>query len=75
MCISLPARIVSLSGQTAQVEVNGLRRPVLITMLDAKVGDWVLIYGGAALAILDEASARESVSLIQALLPETKRMA
>jgi len=74
MCISLPARIVSIVGQTARVEVNQLERQVLLTMIEARVGDWVLIYGGAALAILDESAAAETTALVQALSADTNRM-
>jgi len=68
MCVSLPARVLSITGRIAEVEVNQLRRNVVLTT-DVAVGDWVLIYGGAALAVVAEETAQETLRLIEALKP------
>lgn len=67
MCISLPAKIISIDGQVALVEMNKLRRNVMLAVEGARVGDWVLIYGGAALCLLDEDAALETLRLIDGL--------
>ena len=67
MCISLPAKIISLHGNQAEVEFNGMRRHVLMAAEGAAAGDWVLIYGGVALNVLDEASAEETCRLLRAM--------
>jgi hydrogenase expression/formation protein HypC len=64
MCVSLPARIISIDGQVASVEINRLRRDVMLVVDGARVGDWVLIYGGVALTVLDEQTAIETRRLI-----------
>ena len=64
MCISLPAKIRSVAGQLAEIELNGQIRQVLITVPKASAGDWVLIYGNAIIAVLDEQEALESSRLI-----------
>ena len=66
MCVSIPAKVVSIAGQVAEVEINHLSRHVLL-VASAQVGDWVLVYSGAALAVIDEESARETLQLIEAL--------
>ena len=68
MCVSLPARVLSVTGRIAEVEVNQLRRNVLLTT-DVAVGDWVLTYGGAALTVIDQESAQEILRLIEAAQP------
>lgn len=67
MCLSVPAKIVRLEGQQAQVEVYSQSRTVTLTCPDAKVGDWVLLYGNVALAVLDSRTAHETLSLLKPL--------
>ena len=67
MCISLPARVLSVFGLTADVEVNGLKRQILLAVDGVKSGDWVLIYGGAALSVMEPNEALESSRLLERL--------
>jgi hydrogenase maturation factor len=41
----------------------------VVLTTDVAVGDWVLIYGGAVIAVIDQETARESIRLIEALKP------
>lgn len=67
MCIALPAKILSISGQMAVIEQNGLTRQVLLATQDAKVGNFALVYGNAVIAPLTEQEAMESTGLIKQL--------
>ncbi len=64
MCIALPAKVLKICGQTAEIAINGQVRQVLMAMPSAKEGDWVLLYGNAAIAVIDEQEAQESSILI-----------
>lgn len=63
MCISIPAKILSIDGSCAEVELQGLRKRVLL-MVQAREGDWVLLYGGAALRLLDPEQAKEGLAVL-----------
>lgn len=65
MCIAIPARIVSIEGQSARVETGSLQTQVLLAYPDAKVNDWVLIQSGIALATIEEEAARETLELLK----------
>lgn len=67
MCISIPAKIVAINGQIAQVEQQGMTRNVLLAVPNAMVGNFALIYGNAAIALISEAEASESIALITQL--------
>lgn len=69
MCLSVPAKIVHLEGQTAQVEVYSQRRQVFMSIDGASVGDWVLVYGSIALCLLDSETAQETIDLLEGLRP------
>lgn len=67
MCLGMPRQIIEIDDAHlyAQVDVDGVRRPVSLAMpnLDGPgtvaVGDWVLVHVGFALSRMDEEEARE----------------
>jgi hydrogenase expression/formation protein HypC len=65
MCLAVPAKIESVSGQKATVVLGGNRFEAIIALAPgAKVGDWVLVHAGLAIAILDERQAKETYELL-----------
>jgi hydrogenase assembly chaperone HypC/HupF len=64
MCISLPAKICAIDGQTAEVETNSGRRSVLLAVEGASHGDWVLLHSGIAVAIMSASEAEETLEFI-----------
>ncbi len=76
MCLGIPGQIVEVhdpAQQRAKVDVEGVRREVSIALLGvdgpnaARVGDWVLVHVGFAMAKIDEAEARETLDALKAL--------
>ncbi|MHA2273603.1 MAG: HypC/HybG/HupF family hydrogenase formation chaperone [Candidatus Hodarchaeales archaeon] len=64
MCLSVPAKIVEIEGVSGKVEFGGgIRRNVDLTLVDVKIGDYVIVHAGFAIEKLDEQSARESLEL------------
>ncbi len=50
MCLATPAKVLEIDGETAKIEVDGIRRDANISLLDdVKVGDYVLVHAGFAL--------------------------
>ncbi len=64
MCISVPAKICAIDGKVAQVESCNIRRSVLLSVDGARLGDWVLIHGGIAVATLSASEAEETLELL-----------
>jgi hydrogenase expression/formation protein HypC len=60
-------RIVSIDGEEAVAEVDGVRRSASLMMLDEAVvvGDYVIVHAGFAIARLDPAEAQETLSLMR----------
>ena len=67
MCISVPAKIISITEKSAEVEVYSTRRKVFLGFDEAKIGDWVLLYGELALTRLDEREALATLDLLSRL--------
>lgn len=68
MCLAIPARIKSIDGVEAQVDVGGVGRIISVVLTpEAQVGDYVYVHTGFAISIVDEAEALESLRLLQEL--------
>ncbi|MBF8260109.1 MAG: hypC, partial [Actinobacteria bacterium] len=53
MCLGVPARVMSVSGTSATVEVGGARREISIMLLEeVREGDWVILHAGFAISKL-----------------------
>jgi hydrogenase expression/formation protein HypC len=68
MCLAIPMRITAIEDGVAAIVGDGLeQRASLALVPDAGVGDYVLVHAGYALTVLDEAEARERLSLFAEL--------
>ena len=66
MCYAIPGKVVEIRGDIGVVDFgNGVRREVILAMVDAKVGDYVLVHAGYAIKVLDERSALEMLQAIE----------
>ena len=66
MCLAIPAKIVSIKDKEAVIEIGGIRREASLWLTpEAKVGDYVLLHTGYAIAVLDEEEAKETLALIE----------
>jgi hydrogenase expression/formation protein HypC len=68
MCLAIPAKIQSIDGIEAEVEIGGVGRRISIILTpDAQVGGYVYVHTGYAISVVDEADALESLRLLQEL--------
>ena len=69
MCLGVPMRIVSIEGDDAVAEMDGVRRETSLMMLDEAValGDYVIVHAGFAIARLDPVEAEETLRLMRQL--------
>ncbi len=66
MCLAIPAKIISIKDKEALIEIGGIRREASLWLTpEAKVGDYVLLHTGFAIAVLDEEEAKETLALIE----------
>jgi len=69
MCLAIPAKVVSVKEDKAQVDFGeGVLREVNVTLVNAKVGDYVLVHAGYAIQVMDEKEALETISLWNEIL-------
>ncbi len=70
MCLGVPGRIVSIDGMVAQVDFFGVRRQVLLDIVDApvQVGDYVLNHVGYAIRRIPSEDIGATLELYEELL-------
>jgi hydrogenase expression/formation protein HypC len=68
MCLAIPAKVLDIKDNVATVDFGGVSRPVRVDLVEAKIGDYVIVHTGYAISVLDEAEAQESLKLWKQLL-------
>jgi hydrogenase expression/formation protein HypC len=69
MCLAIPAKVISVEGDKAKVDFGeSVLREVNITLVNAKVGDYVLVHAGYAIQVLEEKEALETIRLWNEIL-------
>lgn len=75
MCLAVPARVVSIEGQEAEVDLSGVRRRISVVLTpEVRVGAYVVIHTGFAINVLDEQEAEETLKLFRELDEFTAKM-
>lgn len=65
MCLAIPAKIVTMDGSIAKVDMMGNERLVSIDLVpEVKIGEYVLVHAGFAIGIIDDESAKETEELL-----------
>lgn len=58
MCVAYPGRVVSIEGTHGMVDFSGSEVRVNLSMVPAKLGDYVLVHAGMAIQIVKRARQR-----------------
>ena len=73
MCLAIPGRIVSLTGEEplsrkGRVDFGGVVKEVSLAFVpDAGMGQFVLVHAGVAISVVDAQAAIETLQLIDQL--------
>jgi hydrogenase expression/formation protein HypC len=69
MCLAIPAKILSISGDSAVIELGGTQREASLMLLEgAAVGDWVIVHAGFAIEKLSEEDAEQTFALLRDIM-------
>jgi len=76
MCLAIPAKVVEIGkgkgegkeGAKAKVDFGGVYREIDISLVDTKIGDYVMVHAGFAIEIMDEHEAKETIELWKEML-------
>ena len=67
MCLGVPMQVTSMDGTEIVVEIDGVRREASLMILDdeVRIGDFVIVHAGFAIARLDEVEAKETLAMMR----------
>lgn len=72
MCLAIPAKILKVNGNNAIADFGGVERDIRIDLVDAKVGDYVIVHTGYAIQKMDESDARKTLRDMKRILKNAK---
>jgi len=72
MCLAVPAEVKSIEGHMATVDYGGVSRTANISLVDAKVGDFVIVHAGYAIQVMDRAEAEKTLEIFREMLDVEK---
>ena len=69
MCVAVPGKLIEIeSGESrGRVDVRGNIMPVELGVVRAKVGDYVLLHAGCAIAVMQRGEAEELDNLLTSI--------
>ena len=69
MCFAIPAKVLEIQGDVAKVDFGqGIARDVNVTLVEAHVGEYVLVHAGYAIQVIDKEAAEETLRLWEEIL-------
>lgn len=69
MCLAIPAKVVTIEQDKANVDFGGgVVREINVTLVTVGVGDYVLVHAGYAIQVLDKEEALETLRLWNEIL-------
>lgn len=64
MCIAVPGRVVSITGDRAKVDFSGNLVEADVRLVDVNIGDYVLVHAGCAIEVMKEEQAKDLAELL-----------
>ena len=69
MCLAVPAKVFEVKGDIAKVDFgHGIVREVNVMLVEARVGEYVLVHAGYAIQVVDRKDAEETLRLWDEIL-------
>ncbi len=63
MCLAVPGKVLEINGDKAKVDYGGVIRDANISLVPAKIGDYVIVHAGFAIEIMDKDEAKKVLEL------------
>ena len=71
MCLAIPGKVVEIDKNKEHATVDygdGTKRKANISLVEIKIGDYILVHAGFAIEVLKEKEAQETLSLFREML-------
>ncbi len=71
MCLAIPGKIIEIDNNKEHAIVDygdGTKRKANVTLVDVKIGEYVLVHAGFAIEVINEKEAEETLDLFREML-------
>lgn len=71
MCLAIPGKIVEINKDQEHAIIDygdGTKRKANVTLVNVKIGDYVLVHAGFAIEVLNEKEAKETLDLFKEMI-------
>jgi hydrogenase expression/formation protein HypC len=71
VCLAIPGKIIEIDKNKEHAIVDygdGTKRKANVTLVDVKIGNYVLVHAGFAIEVLNEKDALETLDLFREML-------
>jgi hydrogenase expression/formation protein HypC len=66
MCVAVPAKIITISDNTALIDSMGVGKKIDISLVpEVCIGDYVIVHAGFAIQIVDSEEAQKILELFE----------
>ncbi|MEM0054350.1 MAG: HypC/HybG/HupF family hydrogenase formation chaperone [Nitrososphaeria archaeon] len=68
MCLGIPGKIVEKRGNIAKIDFGGLIREANVSLVNVKVGDYVIVHAGFAISKVNKREALKTIKLAKEII-------
>lgn len=71
MCLAIPGKVIEIDENKEHATIDygdGTKRKANITLVNVKIGDYILVHAGFAIEVLNEIEAQETLNLFREIL-------
>jgi len=71
VCLAIPGKVIEIEKNKEHATVDygdGTKRKANITLVNVKIGDYILVHAGFAIEVLNEKEAKETLDLFKEML-------
>lgn len=65
MCIAVPGKLIEIDGHRGKADVRGNILNVELGLVDAKLGDYILVHAGCAISVVSKEDSDELNELLE----------
>ncbi len=75
MCLAVPGLVLSIEGDFAQVDFNGVKRRVCVSLIpDLEVDEYVIVHTGYAIEKMKPEEAKKTLALFEEMAQMSENM-
>jgi hydrogenase expression/formation protein HypC len=75
VCLAIPGKIIQIDDKSDSATIDygdGTKRMINVSLVDVKIGDYVLVHAGFAIEKLNEIEAKKTLDLFREILSSSE---